>query len=226
MSISPETKQRLLNATKESAAAFLEDMRHIRDVLQPENINRGEIRRLSSVLRRFLIDNGGDISSLAPARIGCLNLHCPDNNQIYAVDRKTPFQFFGSGSAKDFEVFGSYIRALGVRDGMHPINYGDFEPHKLVLLSHEGFLSNKVLCLNGRWISRRSVIKYVANIASGVHSGAPKDETDTIISTIRNCVMYSKKDGKLHALVNLESTEHRQMIFRIHLIPWIRFFLN
>jgi hypothetical protein len=122
MPISTETKQRLLNATKESAAAFIEDMRHIRDALKPENIDRGEIRRLSSVLRRFLIDNGGDISSLAPARIGCLNLHCPDNNPIYAVDRKTPFQFFGSGSAKDFEVFGSYIRALGVRDGMHPIN--------------------------------------------------------------------------------------------------------
>jgi hypothetical protein len=79
------------------------------------------------------------------------------------VDRKTPFQFFGSGSGKDFEVFGGFIRALGVRDGMHPINYGDFEPHKLVSVSHEGFLSNKVLCLNGRWISRRSVIKYVAN---------------------------------------------------------------
>ena len=201
----PETKQRLLNATKESAAAFIEDVAHVRNVLKPENINRGEIRRLSSVLRRFLVDYGGDISSLAPARIGCLKLHCPDNNPIYATARKTPFQFFGSGCGEDFKVFGDYMRALGVRDGMHPRHYANFEPNKLVYLSHDGFLSNNVLCLQGKWISRRSVIRYVANVASGVHSQAPKDDTDKIISNIRNCVTYSQNDGKLHTLVNLEA---------------------
>lgn len=49
------------------------------------------------------------------------------------------------------------------------------------------------------------MIKYVANIASGVHSGVPKNETDTIISNIRNCATYSKKDGKLHTHIHLGS---------------------
>ncbi len=61
MSISADTKTALLAATKEAAAALVEDTAHMTDVLSQDNIPRGEIRRLSAIMRRLLVDNGGDV---------------------------------------------------------------------------------------------------------------------------------------------------------------------
>jgi hypothetical protein len=56
MPISSEKKAKLLLATSEAAAAFVEDMGYIRETLaKADRTTPGEIRRLSAVLRRLLI---------------------------------------------------------------------------------------------------------------------------------------------------------------------------
>jgi hypothetical protein len=51
------------------------------------------------------------------------------------------------------------------------------------------------LCLNGHWIRRGDVIKHVAHIASGVHSGTPATPEDETIFLIRRSAWYSKYEG-------------------------------
>jgi hypothetical protein len=50
------------------------------------------------------------------------------------------------------------------------------------------------------WVSRRSIIKYVANVAFGVHSTAPKSREDTILALIR-ALSHIRRDvagGSVH----------------------------
>jgi hypothetical protein len=62
MSITPKNNHELILATREAAAAFVEDIPHVREVVNRANADRGELRRLSNVLRRLLlVDNGGDL---------------------------------------------------------------------------------------------------------------------------------------------------------------------
>ncbi|MGZ5870577.1 MAG: hypothetical protein ACXWKP_00510, partial [Bradyrhizobium sp.] len=39
-------------------------------------------------------------------------------------------------------------------------------------------------------VTRRNTIRYVAEVGSGVHSGAPKDEVEKLISDIRKAATY------------------------------------
>jgi hypothetical protein len=72
--MTPEIVKELKLATRDAAAAFVEDMPHIREVLNRVNPDRGELRRLSNPLRRLLIDNGGDLRDIAAPRIGRFKL--------------------------------------------------------------------------------------------------------------------------------------------------------
>jgi hypothetical protein len=53
MSLAQESDDRTIS-TRETAAAFIEDMRHLRDVVNKPGAT--ELRRLTNILRRLLID--------------------------------------------------------------------------------------------------------------------------------------------------------------------------
>lgn len=55
MPLSPSHKEEMLAATRMAAAALLEDMQYIREVVERSEPSRGELRRLSGTLRRLLI---------------------------------------------------------------------------------------------------------------------------------------------------------------------------
>jgi hypothetical protein len=182
-------REQLLNATREAAAAFVEDMPHIRGVSKraKERIDpdKGELRRLSNELRRLLVD--GDLQSVAAPRIGRFTLLSPDNAPVLKATRKTPFPFFQSGGVA---AFGVISRAIIVDEGISR-TLEDFDPDRTVALPMDNFLTQKVLCLKGKWATRRDVIKYMANIASGVHSGAPKEDVHLLLNRIRHAAKYS-----------------------------------
>ena len=189
----------------------MEDLGHCRAVLERHAPDRGELRRLSNVLRRFLIDSGGDVCSIAPARVGKISILGPDNNPVYESDKKLPFKFFGSGGAR---AFGVYMRAAQVELGPSARQIDGFDPERTVTFSHDGFLNQKVICLRGRWINRRDVIKYIANVASGVHSGGtPASDADKIAAIARNCVSYSLRDDIGRVVFNPGATEKNSADF-------------
>ncbi len=201
--LSPERRQQLLEATREAAAAFIEDIPHIREIVNKPNLVRGDPRRLSNILRRLLIDNGGDLRDIAAPRIGKMMLSTPDNKPFYKLDQKQPYVFFGSGGAT---FFGANVRgAMQMRGSINP-HFGEarallpqfergFDGQQNVSLPIDNFLSQRILCFRGKWVTRRDTIAYVANVGSGVHSGSPKAEAEKLIAEIRKAGSYSVANG-------------------------------
>ncbi len=190
MPISPETRERLLVATKEAAAALVEDMAHIREVLAREEIIPREIRLLSGVLRRLLVDN--DLRSIAPPRIGPVSILAPDNSAIYHAARKQPVFLFASGG---ITVLKCEFRAIVGIPGKKFVHDPDFDKTKTIHLSMDGFLNQNVLALDNQWANRRHVIKYIANVASGVHSSAASLPDEKLLTRIRRCIKWSAYGG-------------------------------
>lgn len=205
MAISEETRIRLQFTTKDAAHAFVEDISDIREIAQRCNVGRGELRRLSSILRRLLIDNNGDLSSIAPPRIGKITILAPDNSPAYHDAKKNVFTFFGSGYGAGPKEFGLPIRGSCVRKGTLPPIVG-LDNLATIDLSHDGFLSQNVICFHEEWISRRAVIKYMANIAGGVHSGQPQEHIEELLKIIRHCTRYIIKNDNVHVEFNMNTT--------------------
>jgi hypothetical protein len=197
-SLSPEKREELREASREAAAAFLEDLPHIREIVAKKDPSRAEIRRLSNILRRLLVER--DIAAVAQPRLGKVLLRAPDNNSAYRAERKLPFMFFASGRAT---ILGGWAATVWAHDihRTNPFQRVDLpiiEGDKDTELRLDTFLSQKVLCYRGRWVSRQDVIKYVANVASGVHSGTPDEPAHLTLAHIRGAVSYSLRDGGVH----------------------------
>jgi hypothetical protein len=183
--MSPEARQQLLVATKSAAAAFIEDMAYFRDLLNRKEIKADEIRRSSGELRRLLIDNGGDLEKIAPPRIGRVYISAPYNNPYYRAIERTPVAFFASGGVT---LFGATFRTLILNAGTSMPRVTRFDPERTESVTIDQFLSQKVLSLKGRWVTRRLLIKYVANVAHGVHSGTAKDDNEKLVEQIRRVI--------------------------------------
>jgi hypothetical protein len=193
MSMPEELRNAQLLSTREAAAAFIEDMHHLREVVNRFNPSRGEIRRLSGILRRLLIER--DIAIVASPRIGRIEFSAPDNKPVYRAERYGPYPLFISCGAS---LFGTSFRALTFDRRSAPRKIENFDPERTVLLRLDNLLSQKVICSEGQWASRGDVIKYVANVAHGVHSGTPKGKDEDIhkmLAVMRRRTILST-DGK------------------------------
>lgn len=171
-------------STRDAAWNMLDDLGHMREALLRTQPTTGDIRRLSAVLRRLLIDNGGDLNKIAPPRLGHrMMIRVPDfKSSAQLIDTgATHFASFGGAG-----IFGSNLDTFLV--DLHPVGIGpntlslegqrpsSENELKLVEVSMKGFLSQKVTYCEGRWFSRVEVLKYVANEAGGVHSGNHADD--------------------------------------------------
>jgi hypothetical protein len=193
MPVSSENQTRLLLASREAASTFVEDMAYIRDtVAKADKITPGELRRLSAVLRRLLIDN--DLRSIAPPRIGRLSLLIPDNDPIYHAARKQSVRIFASGG---IHIFNNEVRAI-VTGRAGNFAFDNFDKTKTVAVSLDGFLNQRVLAQNDEWATRGQVIKYIANSSSGVHSkstkvSSPPQAFETVLSRLRKSLRFTKE---------------------------------
>ncbi len=189
MALTPEHRAKLLASTRAAAIALVEDLEHLRAVVGTLDPASGELRRISAVLRRLFVD--GDLSLVATPRTGRVMLKAPDNNPVYRHDRTSPMVFYASGGAV---TFGVWMRASMVHQAGRPSDMPDFNPEKFIELPLDGFLNQRVLCLQGKWVSRRALIKYIANTASGVHSNAAESDEEKLIERMRLAAVFGSKD--------------------------------
>jgi hypothetical protein len=158
--------------TRGAADAFVQDLAHMRRVLAQAPPDRGDLRRMSAILRRLLVND--ELQSIAPPRIGLFLIDAPDNKPI--IDdamKERNLQFFASAGAtirydNQTSIAIDHIK-LSERD--RPPSPFTIDRSKKVALKVPNYLSQKVFYIHGHWITRREVIQYVANIGSGVHSG-------------------------------------------------------
>jgi hypothetical protein len=196
--LSQEEQTKLIIGSKPAAAALLEDLPHIREILSKPT-SPSDVRRLSAVLRRVLVER--DLTIVASPRIGRIRLVAPDNNLIYKADKKHPLLFFGSGGANIFggDLLGIYaLDTTGPQESAIKLakNIGTgWDQGKRIELKLDSFLTQRVLCLRGQWVSRSDVIKYIANISSGIHTGTPVEENEIILAQISRSNSY-RFDGK------------------------------
>lgn len=175
-----------LKETWEAAAAVMEDLAYFRSLLDTEEPEKADLRRSSGVLRRLLID--GDLNKVAAPRIGRIHLQAPDNKPVYVSSRKEPLPFFMSGGAS---IFGVWLRCATSERSGHARPLPEFDPDRLIDLRLDSFCKQHILCFEGNWISRADVIKYVAHVSSGVHSGKPQSDIEKLIDRLRHTVKLS-----------------------------------
>jgi hypothetical protein len=170
----------LQKQTRNAAEALLEDLQHFRSLMNRRETSRSELRHLSTTVRRLLSD--GELAKIAVPRIGKLTLNAPDYHPLYEVAaRAASVQFIGGAGTR---IFGQRIGPNSLmRFRNHPIseNVEDyvrrmgtpsvpFDAEKRISLRLPNFLSQKVLCYETEWISRGSVIRYVANLGEAYPS--------------------------------------------------------
>lgn len=195
-SLSAKKRKELKQASKEAAAALLEDAEHIRQIMAQRNKSRSAIRLLSGILRRLLIER--DIAIVAAPRMGRIELLAPDNSFFYKLADYEPVELFASGGASHF---GHVIRPVIIGEDRRNRDFGQQmaqfigEADRTTILRLERFLSQKVMCLHNQWVSRHDVIEFVCYVASGVHSGQPDTNEKAILAHIRNAFIISAEEG-------------------------------
>ncbi|TPK98048.1 hypothetical protein FJ934_04775 [Mesorhizobium sp. B2-4-12] len=204
MALSEEQRAHLLNTTRDAANALVEDMEYLGEVVAKKDTSRRDIRHLSAILRRLIVES--DIAIVASPRMGKITLTAPDNRPHYRVEEKVPFLLFLSGGAAIFDGRIDRISAFDLQKP-HWISPDDFAKQlqkKLpsdddvtqTQLNLDQFAQQRVICYRGQWVTRQQVIKYMANISSGVHSGAPTDKVDQTLANMRSSTGVSLEDGK------------------------------
>src|SRR6476619_2455796 len=93
MPLSDQEKQAMLIATHETALAFVDDIQHVREVISKPEPTPGDIRRISNPLRRILIDNNGDIKTVAPPELGGLNYLARTFSSLSDLAKSSPSRF-------------------------------------------------------------------------------------------------------------------------------------
>jgi hypothetical protein len=141
-----------------------------------------------------------DLRAISAPRLGRVTLIGPDNSSAYRAEKKYPLLFFATGGGKVLGGGYNHLVAFDVKvNRWHPVVLPAIEFGKSIEMRLDTFVDQRVLCYRSRWASRAEVIKYVANVASGVHSGVPANPQDELLAMIRNSLSLKKKeDGSLH----------------------------
>src|SRR5271169_4803361 len=109
--LSQERRAALIGSSRKAAAALLDDIAYLREVIEKPT-DAAEVRRLSSVLRRLVIEC--DIQIVAAPRVGKIMIPTPDNDRFYKLAKNHPLRIFASGGTK---IFGRAVEWIYGFDG-------------------------------------------------------------------------------------------------------------
>lgn len=199
MGSSRKDRLQLMADTKQAAAAFLEDISHVRSIFTTPKPEPGLIRLSSNILRRLLVNR--DLDNIAAPRIGKYHLAAPDNDAHTGSRAGFDVILYQSGSPLlstlqdcriDFEKKDATVGTLGLVMPWNSLPV--LRNAKKVRL--DGFLSQRVICFRNQWACRREVIKFAAICASGVHSEVPTSTVDKMLNHARFALRYTNKKGE------------------------------
>jgi hypothetical protein len=216
MALSQAEKREMVLATRESAWNMIDDLKHMRAVIAKPVPTRSDIRHVSNLVRRLLIDKDGDLRRIAPPRLSKqLEFLAPDVRRAMKERERTPVFLDSVGVSG---IFGTTLARIVIplRNFPYPPDLpqlpwrfnsqargfsfevtgwrgeGEDAP-RTIILKQDSFLSQGVLYFDGKWIKRRDIIKYVANVAGGVHSDQPTEISEKLLHKIRQIVLLSQE---------------------------------
>ncbi|MBN8931458.1 MAG: hypothetical protein J0G97_06025, partial [Rhizobium pusense] len=87
-----------------------------------------------------------------------------------------------------------------------------WDPSKKMYVSPEDYLKQPAIYFRGEWITRREIIRYIANIAHGVHSGEKLDEREELLRRARFAVKISGlPNAEPSIIVNLLAFDNQEL---------------
>src|SRR4051812_12857499 len=100
MVLSPAEKRGMIAATHEAAWDMLDELNHMRETISKPVPTSGDLRRMSNLLRRLLIDNGGDLRKIVPPRLERrLQLLAPHVQSFIKAQERDPCWFASLGAS-------------------------------------------------------------------------------------------------------------------------------
>jgi hypothetical protein len=133
-----------------------------------------------------------DLGRIAAPRTGRIEILAPDNEPQYLACQIAPYTLFVSGGVK---IGNMSLRSFTFHSGQHFAGGIRVDPDARRVLRLDGYLKQDVLFFEQRWINRKAVIKYAANVASGVHSGKTESPEDVLLQRMRNQFSVSRQGG-------------------------------
>lgn len=123
---------------------------------------------------------------------------------MYAALSKDNCQMFASLGVT---VHGFYVHALTARAAGVTAAVPEHDPNAYATGDLGGFLKQRVIFSEGAWVTRGEVIKYVANIKDGVHSGSGGKKD---LDHVRGPLEYARRRARIkgaHAGINFNMVE-------------------
>lgn len=197
--LSEEKKAEMRAATQNAAHALSDDLKHIRETLSKDEVRPGDLRRLSGQLRRILVDP--DLRTVAAPRLGRIMISAPQLKAYHHANDRSPITLFSGGKLTFKQMQIGNIAMSAQR-----IEIPNQNPDETVDLSVDQFCAQRVICFRGKWATRQDVIKYIANAASGVHSGdASKEASFTLLESLKNHAGIKFQDGFPTTVMNIDA---------------------
>ncbi len=182
-------------ATYEAAVVLLDDLQYIRETFAKANPTTGDVRRISGVLRRLLLD--GHLSAVAAPRAGRLMLQIPDNLLLFV---NNPAPLIVVGFAPIFQMGVPFCEFVSVSDpiigaaGSTNLQLGKAD-HPTREVNIDGMLSDRIARWNGQFVTRADVLKYICYHAFGIHFSGKEDPAFDIIRHFRYILTFKRRGG-------------------------------
>lgn len=208
MAMTEQQRSDRLKATRDKAQHLIEDLAYLREMVARDQLEASELRRASAILRRLLVE--GDLIDVAGPRLGKLMISSPDIGPLHRANDRQAIPFAAAAGAS---LFGVEMSAMLADSAAKPRDLPGYHPDARVRLTMDNFLKQRVICLQGQWVTRHQIIKFVANVGSGVHSGAPADPEDQLIHRMRSACKVEMVDGVPSIGFNLDALSHEPVPF-------------
>jgi hypothetical protein len=177
---------------RELDIANYEDIAHLSSLWSKADLTNAEIRQSANVLRRLL--HYKEILGSASPRSIRLTFNSLDNKALVRAAQNGHMDFFQSGGTT---ALGVWFRASTISRFPKEMNaaLAGFNPEAVIPLKLDSFLDQPVFFFRNSFVSRKSVLLYVANKAAGTHFDEDRTGEFEVLNRIRMAQTIQMNDG-------------------------------
>lgn len=191
-------RSNLQRYTREAAIALLDDLEYMDEITKEPFPKKGDIRRLSAIIRRILIEN--DLQTVANPRIGSLRIlyDCCGLSKLSQLKEAT---YIAGGLPP---IYGNPFGLCMVFEQPNDVAYQNEE----VFGSVDKFLAEVVFFVDGIAVNRGDLIKYVCYKEFGVHGNGKNSYEFSAIEKVKNCLLaYRDQNGEIKMQMSANPSE-------------------
>jgi hypothetical protein len=114
-------------------------------------------------------------------RVGKITIETVDVSEAIRFIRNNDVNLFIAGGAKVFNITCGGIMLIAGE----PSQENKGHPDDRIALDLNSFRKQRVVYSENEWLTRDQIIKFVANVSEGVHSGTPEKDFEHVATNLR-----------------------------------------